>query len=301
MRRLLTVFLLAFFALPIMAQDDEMEMMLPEAQAIEIDDLEINYYETEGEGQTIVFVHGNSSSGRSFLKQLSLLGEDYHVIAMDLPGHGLSSFAENGAEVYNLPGYAAVVTAFAEELEITDAVFVGASLGGHVLLEAADQLEDAKGIVIYGTPPLPFPLPEDAFLPSPTLAYLFAPELTSEDIEIWVSQVFAPDTEDLPESYMEDMAATDGQARLNLGASIMPDGYKDEVEIVANMELPLAIFHGGEELLINIDYIEKLDIPTLWREEVQIIGEAGHYAHWEQPDAFNELLIAFIEDVTAED
>ncbi len=94
----------------------------------------IAYYESSGTGQSILLIHGNSSSGLSYQNQLnSSLGEKYRLIAIDLPGHGYSeAFAEMSA--YILPKYAHVVAATAAALDIQDAIFVGWSLGGHIIL-----------------------------------------------------------------------------------------------------------------------------------------------------------------------
>ncbi len=271
---------------------------LPEPQTFMFGDLAINYYESSGEGGDIFFIHGNSASGRSFLKQFELLGDDYHLVAIDLPGHGLSAHAgEDDKSVYTLPGYAGVVVALAEKLNMTNGIFVGASLGGHVVLEATAKLPDAAGFVIYGTPPIGFPMAENAFLPSPGMGYVFAPEISQADVEIWVVTEFSPGYAGIPDSLKEDMAAADGQARASLGASLSPDGYADEVEIVANLETPLAILHGEGEQLVNLEYIQSLKIPALWGGEVQVIKNSGHYAQWETPEAFNAVLLKFAADV----
>lgn len=47
-----------------------------------------------------------------------------------------------------MPGYAAVVAEVAQKLGMTDGVFVGWSLGGHIVLEAHNLLPDAAGFVI---------------------------------------------------------------------------------------------------------------------------------------------------------
>jgi len=302
MRKLFVLFALLLLVLPVLAQDTD-EMELPEAQTFAFGDIDINYYETEGEGMDIFFVHGNSMSGRSFANQMAMLGDEYHIVAIDLPGHGMSSaVAEDMAtEVYNLPGYAEAVVALAEELDMTEGVFVGSSLGGHIVLEASDELPNAAGFMIYGTPPIAFPLAEDAFLASPGMGYVFTPELTDEDLDIWIAEVFSPDYEDYPEFMKEDMALTDGMARGSLGLSIAPEGYQDEVEIVANLETPLAILHGENELLVNLEYIESLEYSSLWMDEVQVLEDTGHYIHWETPELFNEVLLAFIDDVTMMD
>lgn len=73
-----------------------------EAQTVKISTQKIAYYESSGESQTIFLVHGNSSSGQFYLNQLQgEFGERYHIIAMDLPGHGLSDVAAAFSTITN--------------------------------------------------------------------------------------------------------------------------------------------------------------------------------------------------------
>ena len=266
---------------------------------LQIPSQKVAYYESSGTGPAIMLIHGNSSSGLAYQHQInSWLGEKYRLVAIDLPGHGNSEpFAETSA--YSLPGYAAVVAAAAEALEMEDAVLVGWSLGGHIVLEAHNQLEKAKGFVIFGTPPLAFPpAMEEAFLPNPAVNIGFKADVTEEEARAYAASFFAPGTSAPETPFVPDILRTDGNARAGLAASIKPDGYQDEVEIVANLSIPLAIFHGGEEQLVNKAYIGKLTMPTLWRGEIQVISAAGHAPQWEQPEEFNGLLEAFMTDAT---
>ena len=63
---------------------------------LRIDDELDLYYEEQGAGRTIVFVHGVWMSGRYFQRQLETLSEDHHVVTIDLRGHGRSSHSESG-------------------------------------------------------------------------------------------------------------------------------------------------------------------------------------------------------------
>ena len=118
----------------------------------------VAYRQSQGTGPTIVLVHGNSASSKAFARQLDgTLGRTYRVIAYDLPGHGKSDDAADPAKTYTMPGYARVLREVAAQLGADDAVFVGWSLGGHIVLEAAPDLPDAKGFAIFGTPPTSFP------------------------------------------------------------------------------------------------------------------------------------------------
>jgi len=262
---------------------------------------QIAYYESSGTGPAVMLIHGNSASSQTFKAQITgEFGQKYRVVAMDLPGHGASDQAAEPGKTYHMPGYAAVVAEVAQKLGLTDGVFVGWSLGGHIVLEAHNLLPDAAGFVIFGTPPLAFPPDmENAFLPNPAMGAAFAQDLTQEQMEGFAAACLAPDCAHDLAPYVADIARTDGRARATMAASIAPGGYQDEVEIVGNLKRPLAILHGEHEQLVNANYISQLEMPTLWRGAVQIIPGAGHTLQTETPEAFSALLSAFVDEVSS--
>ena len=118
-----------------------------------------------------MLIHGNSSSSRAFQRQLDgPLGERRRLIAFDLMGFGDSDRA-NDLKGYLLPGQAKTVVAVAEALGAADAVFVGWSLGGHILLEAAPDLGKARGFAIYARRRSPSRRPWTGTRQRPPLAY----------------------------------------------------------------------------------------------------------------------------------
>jgi pimeloyl-ACP methyl ester carboxylesterase len=267
-----------------------------ESKTIEVDSRTIHFRESAGPGLPLLFVHGNSSSGGSFEHQLAapLLGR-HRMIALDLPGHGSSSNAHDPQSVYSLPGYAAILREFAQRLGIENAIFVGWSLGGHIVLEAAHDLPEASGFLIYGTPPVGLDMAGGPFLPHPAMATLFQGALTDTEVGIFGDSLFQSGTP-VPETFRADLRRTDCLARSGLGESVQGGRFTDEREIVANIGKPLAVIHGAEDQLINVDYIRVLRMPTLWRGAVQMIPGAGHAVHWEQPARFNALLAAFASE-----
>lgn len=262
---------------------------------VEIDSQKITVHESGGSGSPILLVHGNSSSGLTFRNQLhSPLGERHRLVAVDLPGHGGSDRARAPRSQYSLPGYANVIVDLCERLDLTDAVIVGWSLGGHIALEASIRLRTAAGYMIFGTPPLGFPPDmERAFQPNPAMAAGFTADLGDEAIEAYVGSFFRPGAPPPPAQFTTDVRRTDPLARAFLAEGIRPGGYEDELNAVANLRLPIAILHGEGEQLVNGDYLKSLTAPTLWCGSVQFIADAGHAPHWEQPQRFNVLLEAF--------
>lgn len=265
-------------------------------ESVSVSALDIAYRRSDGEGRPVVLIHGNSSSSRTWNRLLDgPFGQRHRCLALDLPGHGASQAATAGSGVYSLPGYAGVLTGFLDALDAQDAVIVGWSLGGHIALEAASALPDVPGFVIFGTPPVsgPADLP-DAFLPVPAMQVGFTADVDPESALAYATAFYAPGSPLATSDLVADILATDGTARSELAASLVGTQFADELEVVRTLDKPLAILHGAGEQFVSLGYLRKLDAPTLWRGEVQVITDAGHALQEETPDELAVLLEEFI-------
>ena len=96
---------------------------------------------------TIVFLHGTRLTGAQWAVQVARLGDEFHCIAVDLPGHGSAAdlpFTVDGAA----ERVAAIV---AEEAHGGRAILVGLSLGGFVAMTVAARWpERVAGLAISG-------------------------------------------------------------------------------------------------------------------------------------------------------
>ena len=264
---------------------------------IDIEDNEIILYESDGEGQDTLLIHGNSLSSRSFIRQLEgSIGKEYHIIAIDLPGHGESLPATNPEKTYTLPGYAQIITSIISHLNILELVIVGHSLGGHIALETSELSSKIKGILIFGTPPIGKPpLFNQAFLPNPAAGFAFKKRIKEHGIKQYAS-VTIKEGSDIPQFYLDDIRKTDPNARYYLGRSMASNGFTNEIEIVSKLNIPLAVIHGANDQVINLNYIKKIQMPSLWKDNVQIIENAGHSPQWETQNEFNSILEEFIKE-----
>lgn len=94
------------------------------------------HYTTEGQGNTIILLHGFMESlqiWKDFSKELSA---NFNIICIDLPGHGKS---ECIATVHSMDQMADIVKQIADYLAVSSFVLIGHSMGGYVSLQFADQ------------------------------------------------------------------------------------------------------------------------------------------------------------------
>jgi len=232
---------------------------------IVLDGQKIAYYESTGKGHPVLFIHGNSLSSLCFEKQLtSRLGDQFRLVAMDLPGHGRSAPAHNPKSAYSIPAYADIVTKFARALGLEAAVLVGWSLGGHILLETIKLLPQSPGTMIFGAPPVGKPMAPDAFMPNPLMPLLFS-RVVGNDQAAALSAEFVLPGSKIPIFYAEDIQRTDGRAREELWVSIGQGIFTDEVKIVAEISGPLAIVQGEKDPLINLGLRIPLQIGHHFR------------------------------------
>ena len=93
--------------------------------------LHVQDYGTPGKPQMLC-VHGSAAHAHWFDFAASGLLDDYHVLAVDLRGHGDSEWERSAQPEYNYDRYAADLQELAGKLDLRDFILVGHSMGGLV-------------------------------------------------------------------------------------------------------------------------------------------------------------------------
>lgn len=107
-------------------------------------------YDEIGSGDPIVLVHGWSAN-RSALRFIAeRLGENHHVVNLDLRGHGESTTTDDEVTMELM---AADVVALCAELGLERPTLVGHSMGGGIVLQAAADRPEAVGAIVMLDPP----------------------------------------------------------------------------------------------------------------------------------------------------
>jgi 2-hydroxy-6-oxonona-2,4-dienedioate hydrolase len=99
------------------------------------DNLKIRYAVGGSKGEIVLLIHGLGGSTESWVTNIDTLSKEFKVIALDLPGFGLS---DKRIIDYTIPFYTNYNTKFLRILSRTRQVsIVGASLGGQIAAEIA--------------------------------------------------------------------------------------------------------------------------------------------------------------------
>src|SRR5258708_18365424 len=107
------------------------------------------YAETGTGNRSLVFVHGWTGNHSHFSPQMAAFAAGYHVIAVDLRGHGRS---DKPQMEYTLGLFAEDLAAICKDLMLEKPIVVGHSMGGTIALETATRYPDLlSGIVLIDT------------------------------------------------------------------------------------------------------------------------------------------------------
>ncbi len=132
------------------ASDDEQELSQVRYGTETVDGLDIFYREAGKEGQPeLVLLHGFPTSSHMYRDLINDLSDDFHIIAPDYPGFGMSSAPSTGEYEYSFDNFAQIVDELLERKGFDDYVLYvmdyGAPVGFRV---ATEHPERVAGFVV---------------------------------------------------------------------------------------------------------------------------------------------------------
>lgn len=111
----------------------------------------IHYEGGRPEARTVVLIHGIGEGGaRDWEAVIPQLADDYHLLALDLPGFGLS---DQGNRHYHMDAYVEVLNGLIRRRANGPVVLVGHSMGGAVALRFAGTYPDDVDAVMVASVP----------------------------------------------------------------------------------------------------------------------------------------------------
>jgi esterase len=261
-------------------------------------------YELSGhpDAKKMVFLHGVLGSGANWRRIVPAFQSDFRILVYDQRGHGWSFKPAHG---YRPDDYAEDLKLILDELNWQKVILVGHSMGGRNALHFAEKYpERVEALVIEDIGPqghvesMQKTIDRVQMVPTPFASKVAAKEyFENEFVERFgggkavriLGQYFYTNIEVLPDGRADWRFQK--QAILE---TLVEGHFKPKWDIVKSLKMPTLFVRG--ELSPDFpkeEYEQVLQInPNI--KGVEISG-AGHWVHFDQPEAFIKALKDFLK------
>lgn len=271
---------------------------------------------------TIVLIHGNQSSSLFFEETMEALEDSAHVIALDLIGFGESSY---NRQINTLQDYSEDVALFLKEKGIADAVVLGWSTGGGIILElAADYPELCSRLVLLdsvGVQGYPLYKLDENLKPILTKRIYKREDVESEPVQVVpvrkaieekntgvlksgfdaVLYNLNPPEPARYEAYIGEILKERciNDVDTALACFNISDEYNGAVEgngRIHQVKCPVTILHGLKDLIIP--YSEAVKTAELLGDKADlfVLGGAGHALLSDRKESFIQILKNILQE-----
>ena len=260
------------------------------------------HYIAAGYGPPMVLLHGLGTSVVAWRYNISALSERYSVYAPDLPGHGESDKPDI---TYDLETGVRFVLQFLDALGLERVALVGNSMGGIVALASALRRPDrVQSLVLVDSPGLGRELAWPIRLVAlPGIGSLL------DALDVRSGLRFAPRIFHHPERVAP--AVHEELVRLRklpevrravlstLRSGVYLLGLRPSLRLLHHSSVPLPVptmvVWGQEDRIIPVRHARRVarQVPEVL---VCVLPDSGHWPQMEQAQAFNEAVMAFLED-----
>lgn len=226
-------------------------------------------YAAFGHGPPLILLHGGAGNSEHWSNQVPALAPHFEVFTLDSRGHGRSTRTDAPLSYHQL---AEDVVALLDHLQLARASVVGWSDGGIVALDMAiHHPERLERVVLFGANFDRSGMKHG----TPTAAARTYFDLCAKDYAR-----LSP----TPEAYPRFFAA------LRLLWRTQPAFTGAQLKAITT---PTLVLDGAFDELIQVEHTRSL-ASLIPGAELRLLPEAGHFAPWQSPAAFNRALLAFL-------
>jgi 2-succinyl-6-hydroxy-2,4-cyclohexadiene-1-carboxylate synthase len=227
-----------------------------------------------------------------------MLSDTHRTISLDLVGHGRSA-APRDAAAYSMTACVGQLAAVLDELNLHDAPLIGYSRGGRVALAfgVAHPARVASALLVGASAGIRDPQQRaDRVRDDEALAERIEREGVEAFVDFWISQPFLVDARRLgARGVAEARKMRLANSAHGLAASLrgMGSGAQPPLhDALARVGFPICLVVGEEDLKFRALAAEMAQ--ALPNARVEIVPEAGHSAHTDNPAAFLDLARRFL-------
>jgi len=223
--------------------------------------LELNgsrlYYQVNGSGKDIIFIHGFSLDQRMWSEQIKSLSKKYRVISYDVRGFGQSAISASSPSS-NIEDLLAILNACQSE----QATIVGHSMGAVIASDFAISYPQRTNSLIL-----------NAWMGSET----FSRVMTIPSLAVLLQEM------------VSNYSGWHWKNQVSVSAGCSEKGASKEIE------KPSLIIVGENDSQDYKNCAQELH-KNITCSELITIQDSGHFSNMEQAELFNQLIINFLEN-----
>lgn len=272
-------------------------LTLTEERKITVNNVTVSYNDsglTGTETTPLLFIHGFPFNKSSWDHQFNFFKQTNRVITYDTRGFGDSG---NNNEKPSIDLFADDLIGLLNGLKIDKAIVCGLSMGGYILLNAAERFPERLEAVILCDTQCGADSIEAADKRHFAIQQIEAGGI-HEFASAYVKKVFTADTQlhhkDLVEKLKNQIVSVSPKILTATLNALLK--RKETCTILNRITIPTLILCGEEDTVTppsQSEYLHK-SIP---RSEFVTLEKAGHLSNLEQPEAFNKELAKFISEL----
>ena len=234
-------------------------------------------YTEDGQGPTVLMLHGWWRNISDFDAIVRKLKEKYRIIRVDLPGFGGTEMPKD--KVWNLNDYANFIKSFIEKIDIKPNILLGHSFGGRIILK--DQFGAEKLVLISAAGVKAKKWRKSLFMALAKIGDLvsYVPPLLFVRQKLKNKFYKAIGSDYLESGHMKEVFKAVVEEDLTLSAS--------------KIEMPTLLIWGEKDIVTPLEDGKKLS-GLIKNSKFEIIPNTGHFSFVEKPEDVADLIQKFI-------
>jgi len=241
---------------------------------------------------TLLFVHGWCINKEYWDPQVTFFCPSYKVVAIDLPGFGLSG---KNRSAWHFDEYTEDIKAVIEQLHLKNVILIGHSMSGDLILDASNKYPGLlAGIVGIDNLHEPGgPMSEEQQKETTALFDMLSTSFDSTVTKYMTGSLFHPSTDSsVVNRVMKNVYTGDSSIAISVLRSLMDVSQQEKIRMQGLSHKLYLV--NSDVFPIKTDSLSKYCVKGVHAE---LVHATGHYPMIEKPGDFNAALLKVVQAI----
>jgi len=259
-----------------------------------------NFRKHDPQKQSILFLHGFGGCSSDWNETISLIGSEFQILTIDLPGFGKSSKPRDD-KFYQIDFLVQLIDDILSELKLAEVVLTGYSMGGRLALQfTSKHPEKVRALILESSSPgIKTKSERQLRIKSDAALISFINKNSLKDFfTFWQNLPLFATQKNLPVKKRRSILLNkiNANSKTGLIKSLINFGQGEMKNLwnkLSRIRIPTLLLTGA--LDTKYTSIQQEMVKLIPNSSHKIIEDAGHNLHLEKPEVFVNLVRDFLE------